>query len=256
MADDGKPASQEDLRGRLIRDEIRLAHDEERLEQEEQWIRRNWRLALALSGVLALTILALVLSVVALNRDIDAVAGAAPRNSSVGTAALQDGAVTSGKLAAGAVTPAALAARAVTPPAIADGAVTSRAVAKDAITGADIDEGTLGAVPSAKRATSAATADDADALGGLAAGGYLNRPVTVTTRSSTSTLAAKGPLSAACPSGTRVVSGGASIDGAARVAITTSAPDGEDEWIASAAAIGTPSGPWTLEVFAICARGG
>ena len=78
----------------------------------------------------------------------------------------------------------------------------------------------------------------------------------VTTRSATSTLAAKGPLSARCPSGSRVVSGGASIDGAARVAITTSAPDGQDEWIASAAAIGTPSGPWSLEVIAVCARGG
>jgi hypothetical protein len=256
MSDDGKPASQEDLRGRLIRDEIRLAHDEERLEQEERWIRRNWRLALVLSGVLALTILALVLSVVALNRDIDAVAQAQPRDASVGTAALQDDAVTPGKLAPGAVTPAALADRSVTLAAIADGAVKSRAVAPDSLTGADIDEGTLGAVPSAKRATSAATADDADALGGLAAGRYVNRPVTVTTRSSTSTLEAKGPLSAACPSGTRVVSGGASIDGAARVAITTSAPDGEDEWIASAAAIGTTSGPWTLEVYAVCVRGG
>ncbi len=58
MADDGSPTRQEDLRGRIVRDEIRLARDEERIEQEERWIRRNWRLALVLSGVLALTILA------------------------------------------------------------------------------------------------------------------------------------------------------------------------------------------------------
>lgn len=246
MADDAKPTGPEDLKQRLLRDEIRLAHDEERIEQDERWIQRNWRLALALGGVLALTVLALVLSVIALNRDIDTVASAAPRDGSVGTAALQDAAVTAGKLAEGAVTK----------PAIADGAVTSKAVAANGLTGADIDETTLGQVPSAKAAASASSASDADALGGLAAGRYLNRPTVVTTRSSTSTLAAKGPLSATCPSGTRVVSGGASIDGAARVAITTSAPDGQDEWIASAAAIGTPSGPWTLEVIAVCAHGG
>ena len=256
MADKVGPTGPEDLRGRLIRDEIRLAHDEERMEQDERWIRRNWRLALILGGVLALTVVALVLSVVALNRDIDSLAAAAPKDASVGTAALQDGAVTAGKLAQGAVTPAALAGGAVTKPAIADGAVTSRAVAANGLTGADIDEATLGQVPSAKKAATASTASDADALGGLAAGRYLNRPTVVTTRSSTSTLAAKGPLGAKCPSGTRVVSGGASIDGAARVAITTSAPDGQDEWIASAAAIGTPSGPWTLEVIAVCAHGG
>ncbi|HMN98801.1 MAG TPA: hypothetical protein PKD59_05260 [Miltoncostaeaceae bacterium] len=256
MADDAKPTGPEDLKQRLLRDEIRLAHDEERIEQDERWIQRNWRLALALGGVLALTVLALVLSVIALNRDIDTVASAAPRDGSVGTAALQDAAVTAGKLAEGAVTPAALAGGAVTRPAIADGAVTSKAVAANGLTGADIDEATLGRVPSATTAATATTSSDADALGGLAAGRYLNRPTVVTTRSSTSTLAAKGPLSATCPSGTRVVSGGASIDGAARVAITTSAPDGQDEWIASAAAIGTPSGPWTLEVIAVCAHGG
>lgn len=52
-----------------------------------------------------LTIVALVLSVVALNRGVDTVASAAPRDGSVGTAALQEGAVTAGKLAQGAVTP-------------------------------------------------------------------------------------------------------------------------------------------------------
>jgi hypothetical protein len=256
MADEVETPDRDDLRGRLVRDEIRLAHDEERIEEDERWIRRNWRLALALSGVLAITIVALVLSIVALNRDIDSVATATPKDASVGTAALQDGAVTAGKLAKGAVTPAALAGAAVTKSAIADGAVTSRAVPANGLTGADIDEATLGQVPSAKTASTAASASDATALGGLAAAKYLNRPTVVTTRSSTSTLAAKGPLSATCPSGTRVVSGGATIDGAARVAITSSAPDGTDEWIASAAAIGTPSGPWSLEVIAVCAHGG
>jgi hypothetical protein len=239
----GWSEADEALRGRIIRDEIRLARDEERIAEEERGIRRNWRLALALAGLLVLTVTALILSVVALNRDIDEVAAAAPREDSIGASALQDGAVTADALATGSVTPAAL----------ADGAVRSRAVADGAITGADIEESTLGRVPSAARADSAA---DATALGGVAAARHLSRTVVATNRSATSTLAVKGPLSAICPAGTRVVSGGASIDGAARVAITTSAPDGEGGWVARAAAMGTPSGPWRLEVVALCARGG
>ena len=52
-------------------------------------------------------------------------------------------------------------------------------------------------------------------------------------------------MRALCPSGTTIVAGGASIDGATRVALTTSAPDGDDAWVAEAAAIGTTTGPWT-----------
>ncbi|MBJ7456018.1 MAG: hypothetical protein JHC74_08160, partial [Thermoleophilia bacterium] len=83
----------EELEQRVIRDEIRLARDEERLAQDEGWIRRSWRLELVLAGLLALTIAALVLSIVALNRDIDEVAAAAPRDDSVGASVLRDGAV-------------------------------------------------------------------------------------------------------------------------------------------------------------------
>lgn len=114
------------LEQRVIRDEIRLARDEELIAQEENWIRRNWRLELALAGLLALTIAALVVAIIALNRDIDAVAAAAPRDDSVGTSVLKDGAVSAAKLA--------------------DAAVTSRAVAANAITGAQVDEESLGRV--------------------------------------------------------------------------------------------------------------
>lgn len=78
----------------------------------------------------------------------------------------------------------------------------------------------------------------------------------VSARTATSTLSVKGPLRAECPSGTAVVAGGASIDGATRVALTTSAPDGDDAWVAEAAAIGTTTGPWRIVVTAVCARGG
>ena len=72
--------------------------------KEERWIRRSWRLELALGGLLALTIVGLVVGLMALNRDIDAVAAAAPRNDSIGSPALQDRAVIASKLADGAVT--------------------------------------------------------------------------------------------------------------------------------------------------------
>lgn len=238
----------EDLEQRVIRDEIRLARDEERLAQDEGWIRRSWRLELVLAGLLALTIAALVLSIVALNRDIDEVAAAAPRDDSVGASVIRDGAVVASKLA--------------------PGAVSARAVGADALTGAQIDETTLTAVrraaaatragtaARADRATSAARADDAVALGGVAASRYLNGLTLVRAQTATSTLAVKGPVSAACPAGATIVAGGASIDGAARVALTTSAPDGDDSWLAEAAAIGTPSAPWRIVVTAVCARGG
>ena len=240
--------SEEELEKRVIRDEIRLARDEERIAQEENWIRRNWRLELVLAGLLALTIAALVLSIVALNRDIDELAAAAPRDDSVSASVIQDGAVVASKLATG--------------------AVSARAVGADALTGTQIDETTLKRVPRAaiaaeagtaaraNRATSAARADDAAALGGVAASRYLNGLSVVRAETATSTLAVKGPVSATCPAGSTIVAGGASIDGAARVALTTSAPDGDDSWLAEAAAIGTPSAPWRIVVTAVCTRGG
>lgn len=241
---------------RMIRDEIRLARDEERIEEDERWIRRNWRLALALSGLLALTVAALVISVLALNRNIDAVATAVPKDDSVGTSALQDGAVTASRLADAAVTRGKIAPAAVGGPVIADRAVTARMVAADGLTGAQIDESSLAVVPLADRAGAAGRADDASRLAGNAAGRYLRDVALVRAETQTSTLDVKGPVSADCPSGTTVIAGGASIDGAARVAITTSAPDGGGAWVAEAAALGTPSGPWRIVVTAVCARGG
>ncbi len=235
----------EPLKERIIRDEIRIAHDEERLAEDERWIRRNWRLELVLGGLLALTVAALVVGLVALNRDIDSVAGAAPRAGSVGTAALQDRAVVASKLG--------------------DGAVTGRAVAANTLHGGQIDEASLAVVPRATRAdraaaadtaSRAATASDATALGGVAAAQYLRQVTRVSASTQASTLAVKGPLTATCPSGSIATGGGAAIDGAAQVAITTSAPDGDHGWVAEAAAIGTPSAPWKVVVTVICAKGG
>jgi len=240
-----------ELERRQIRDEIRIARDEERVEADERWIRRNWRLELVLGALMLLTIAALVLSAMALNRDIDKVAASAPRDDSVGTSVLRDGAVSSAKLA--------------------DGAVIARTVTKNSLTGVQIDETTLISVPraaraaradkadraaTADRATRAATAADASALAGVAGGRYVSRLSTVSAQTQTSTLAFKGPVSVTCPAGTTVVGGGASIDGAARVAITTSTPDGSRSWTAEAAALGDVSAPWRIVVTAVCVRGG
>lgn len=67
--------------------------------------------------------------------------------------------------------------------------VRSADVRNNALTGADINEARVGTVPSAKTATSAATATsatnatkaaDADALGGIAPGGYVQTPTEAT----------------------------------------------------------------------------
>jgi hypothetical protein len=231
--------------------------------EEERWVQRNWRLALALAGILILTIAALVISVFALNRDIEAVAKAVPKDDSASSQALQDGAVTRDKIAAGAVGRNGLAADAVGGTniaagavganKIADRAVNAGKVAPDGLTGAQINEATLGEVPSAASADRAA---DASALGGVDAGLYLSRVTAVRAASGVSALQIKGPVIATCPTGTVVIGGGAHIDGLRQgVALTSSTPGGERTWRAEAAAASAEA-PWRLIVTAICARGG
>lgn len=154
-----------DLETRLSQDEARLSRDESRLAEGEQRTRTNRLVIYGLGAALALTAVALVMSWYALNRDIKAVAKAAPKDDSVGAAALRDGAVgsdairdeavveakiapgavTASRLAPGAlgaaslgpksVTSRAIADRAVAASALADRSVVARAVADGAVTG-------------------------------------------------------------------------------------------------------------------------
>jgi hypothetical protein len=71
-------------------------------------------------------------------------------------------AVKQGKIAAGAVTAAKLANEAVTTQRIADGAITPEKIPDDSITGLEVNEGTLGRVPSAEDADRASFADSAN----------------------------------------------------------------------------------------------
>jgi hypothetical protein len=75
---------------------------------------------------------------------------------------LKNGAVTEGKIADGAVTTNKLADNAVTTPKIAKDAVTTEKIANDAVTGDKVKESTLGQVPSAATAATAANAQKLD----------------------------------------------------------------------------------------------
>ncbi len=258
------------LEVRLQADEQRLLADEARMAADEKVLRTNRllaRIAIALAGTLIIAVAGLTISLIALNRDIDIVANAAPRDNSVGTPALKHAAVTADKIATGAVTTNALAdggvrradiaARAVGSAQIAPGAVTRFDVRRDTLTGAQIDERTIRQVPSAQAAAHAGTAGDAQRLAGASASAYLSRITIVRAATTSSQQRIKGPIAARCPSGMRVVSGGASVDGTSHgVAISRSAPDAGENWVAVANTYRRPTVPWRLIVTAICGEGG
>lgn len=173
--------------------------------------------------------------------------------------ALADRAVAASAIADRAVVARTLADRAVTGRTMADNAVTGRAVGANALGGDDIDESALGPVARATRAATAgraARADDALALGGVAAARFVRGVVQVRAATQTSTLGRRGPVTASCPPGTTVVAGGARVEGARDVALSANGPDGTSGWTAEASAFGTPGGAWRVVVTAICAKGG
>jgi hypothetical protein len=245
--------------------EARLAADEERIAEDEQSARTTRAVSLTgvtLAGVLVIAVAALVIAVIALRQDVTAIEHAAPPES-VGTTAIRDSAVTAEKLAAGAVsaealqrgavTKAVIATRAVGSDELAAGAVHGKHVASDTLTGAQISEPALARVPAAGRSETAA---DARALGGAGAGAYVAHVRTVRVSSATTSDAVKGPLTAFCPEGTRVISGGATVEGAVRgVSIVSSGPS-EHGWTAVARRTGGHFTPWRLVVTVIYAKGG
>jgi hypothetical protein len=256
---EGVPALEQRLtddEARLARDEARLSYDEARLEAEEAEVRESrivawFGVGLALALIVAVT--ALIIGVIALREDVSTIRRAAA-DDSVATAAIEDGAVTSDKLADGAITQGAIASGAIGTAQIQPGAVTGAQIARDSLTGADIRERTLAAVPVARRAR---TALDSSRLGGLPARVYVSSVVDVRAASLTDARRIKGPLTARCPAGSRVISGGAEIRGALRgAAIIANTPDGESTWTATARVARTPAPAWQLVVTAVCAQGG
>jgi hypothetical protein len=236
---------------RLLQDERRLLEDEARLEVEDEQVKRNRAVAYltaAMAVVLAVAVTALVLAVLAIQDDVDALGRRSAPSDSVSTGALQDASVTAEKLASGAVGPSALQGGAVGTNALAADSVFSEQVAPNALTGADIRESSLRAVPAA---------ETAERLGERPASSYLASPVAVSETGVTNREATKGPLTVRCPAGTRVLSGGAAIEGAAAGAsLVRSLPDGTTGWTATAHVARTPEPSWRLVVTAICAATG
>jgi hypothetical protein len=95
-----------------------------------------------------------------------AIGGVSWAAATIGTDDIKNGAVTKSKIHKKAVAKKKIKNNAVTTNKIADSAVNGDKVLDDSLTGTDIDESTLGTVPSA---------DNANQLGGIAASGYVNR---------------------------------------------------------------------------------
>ena len=171
--------------------------------------------------------------------------------------------VTTNKLASGSVSRNAVAGAAIGTEQIEPNSVTGALVAHDTLTGADIREGSLGTVPSAKtatsakQATSAGTAEDSARLGGLSRSAFLASVVDTRAETVLNSSSPKGPLTAHCPVGSRVISGGARIRGVVRgAAIVSNTPDAATAWTATARVVAQQRRPWQLVVTAICATGG
>jgi len=147
-----------------------------------------------------------------------------PRNS-VGTVNLKSGAVTTAKLRTGAVTTAKLRANAVTSSKVRDGTLLL----------ADFRPGQLeNGVPGAPGISGL---QRVDAVSGSSSAG--SKTVSVN-----------------CPSGKRVVGGGARVtgSGANRVSITENFPDSDGvKWNARAAEVVGTSATWELQAYALCA---
>lgn len=165
----------------------------------------------------------------------------------VGTTQIADGSVRSSKLGGGVVTSGKLKDGAVTGEKLANNAVTASKIASDAVTTGKLQEG---AVTAAKLAPTLS--------------GQLLKNVSYAFKSSGApdTATETKTATAACPSGKKVVGGGAQIVGSTtKVAITHSAPPSDavgittapTSWVATATDItGTEGNPWSLEAFAVC----
>jgi hypothetical protein len=160
--------------------------------------------------------------------------------------------VNSGDIKKGAVKTKNIAKGAVTRPKVRNGAINSAKVANNSLTGADINEGTLGQVPSANQANSANTAGTA---------GRLTR-VTVQREDFLVADNSGNGAVAVCPAGQQALSGGV-VTGANDSYITNSRPgpetplleDGQtfDRWFGFVFNQPASSGTITSSVFVVCA---
>ncbi len=219
--------------------------------------RDPFTLALATIAVFA-AIGALVVGVLALIESPEPAEEAPLGDGSVGTEELQDEAVTADKVAPGAIRTEALADGAVRRAKLRNGAVTPAKVVPDSLGAGQIDESSLEQLPSAETAdfaTEAGTAETALSLEGFDPDAIV--PEVETAEAVTDATSDDAKAQAAdCPSGTTVLSGGASIETAGNatlpVAVGTSAPTATG-WSALAFETAPVEEDWSLRVVALCA---
>jgi len=143
------------------------------------------------------------------------------------------------------VGPAQLRAAAVTTKKIATGAVTSAKVRNRSLLRTDFAPGQLPAGPPGPPGPAGAAG--APGLSGV------ERVEVTSAANSTSTRAA----SLGCPSGKRLIGGGARLNGGLpQVALQSSFPDNDNVFTASAREIASTGSSWSLTVFAVCAVAG
>jgi hypothetical protein len=145
-------------------------------------------------------------------------------------------------LPAGSVGPRQLKANAVTSSKLAARAVLSRNIAPGAVTGAAINLASLGKVPAAVTADSAATAV-------TAASAAVARVKTVTATAS-AVAGAGTSASATCDPGLTVVGGGASLSSEDNQIVNDSYPSAANRWTVDVFASSSGGAPFT--VYAIC----
>ena len=162
-------------------------------------------------------------------------------NGAVVSSKIADEAVTKEKLAPGAVGTARLEDESVTSEKLAPGAVGADAVVDESLTGADIDESTLEGVNAATLNGSTSFVIDV-------------QPVQQTSNLNANDR--KGPVTATCPEGTTILSGGASVvtESGAKlpIALTASTSNAGNGWNAEALEIRPVSEGWGLRVVALC----
>ena len=74
------------------------------------------------------------------------------------------------------------------------------------------------------------------------------------TASSASDSSTPKQLTATCPAGKQVIGGGAELDGALGIALTSSRVMGTTQWFAFGYEVNATGGAWSITSYAICAR--
>jgi hypothetical protein len=211
------------------------------------------RLPYRSSAVLTVTCLAAFL---VLGGTGGAAVSQAPPNNSVGTSQLKNDAVTSPKIKGGAVQSSEIKDGAVAANDLHNDSVTNAKIGKNAVTATEVKDHSLlavdfavGQLPRGPQGPPGPAGPAGPGVGGLERRADQTQTDSTNSKSTTAT----------CPSGKRVLGGGARVtgDAAAQVTISESFPDSSlDRWNAVARESDPTDATWQLSVYALCATFG